>query len=50
MDFCGFETCKGIFNGRNGVLVVSVAGREGAELMTFSEDLETGKEVDAQGY
>ena len=50
MDFRGFETCKGIFDGRDGVVVASVAGREGAELMTFGEDLETGKEVDAEGY
>lgn len=48
MDFSGFETCKGILDGRDGVGGVPGVGGEGAELVTFAEDVETGKEVDAE--
>ena len=50
MDFSGFETCKGIFDGRDGIGSVPAVGGEGTKLVTFGEYVETGKEVDAEGY
>ena len=50
MNLSRFETCKGIFDGRDGVGGVPAVGGESTELVTFSEYVETGKEVDAEGY
>ena len=50
VDFRGFETCKGIFDGNGGVAGGPGLGGEGTELVTFGEDVETGNDVDAKGY
>ena len=50
MDFGGFETCEGILDGKDGVNGGPGLGGEGTELVTFGEDVETGTEVDAEGY
>ncbi len=50
MDFGGFETCERVFDGKDGVDGGPGVGGEGAELVTFGEDVEAGKEVDAEGY
>ena len=50
VDFGGFETCEGIFNRKDSVNRGSGMGGQGPELVTFGEYVETGKEVDAEGY
>ena len=50
VDFGGFETCKRIFHGKDGVNGGPSMGGESTKLVTFGEDVETGKEVDAEGY
>ena len=49
MDFGGFETCEWIFDGKDGVDGGTGVG-EGAKLVTFGEDVEASKDVDAEGY
>ena len=50
MDFSGFETCKRVLDRRDGVGGVPSVGGEGTELVPFGEYVETGKEVDTEGY
>ena len=50
VDFGGFETSEGIFDGKDGVNGGPGMGGEGTKLVTFSEDVKTGKKVDAEGY
>ena len=50
MDFGRFETCEGILDRKDGVGGWPGMGGEGTELVTFGEDVDTGKEVDAEGY
>ena len=50
MDFGGFETCEGVLDGKDGINGDPGLRGKGTELVTFSKDVETGTEVDAERY